>query len=61
MTIDDLKRALVEVKQICYRNSPQCEGCPFNLAEDDDAFCRINDFPEDWWVDGWKEDTHATD
>lgn len=60
MTIDDLKRALVEVRDYCRHRGEtveyQCSDCPFN-----GDWCRINDTPEFWAVDAWKEDTHETD
>lgn len=54
-TIDDLKRALVEVRDICAASWVDCVKCPlFNQ----NAFeCPIqNRFPSNWEVDHWKED-----
>lgn len=55
MTIDELKRALVEVRDICAASWVDCvERCPlFNHK----AFeCPIqNRFPSNWEVDDWKE------
>ena len=54
MTIDDLKRALVEVRDICAASWVDCMKCPlFNQ----NAFeCPIqNRFPSNWEVDQWKD------
>ena len=58
MTIDDLKRALVEVREIC-RQRAQCGGCQFDNEKSNS--CPIMDRPDKWDIDDWKEDTHATD
>lgn len=56
MTIDELKRALVEVSKLCAGRANTliypCTGCPFN-----DGRCRIDNDPEFWDVDDWKEDS----
>lgn len=57
MTIDDLKRALMEVSVICKKHD-DCDGCPFN-AERRFA-CPLKDFPERWKIDFCEEDTHET-
>lgn len=55
MTIAELKRALVGVRDFCRNRGEtiryQCSDCPFN-----GSWCRINDTPEFWAVDDWKED-----
>lgn len=60
MKIADLKRALYEVKEFCsWREVSKdypCHGCPFNKEH-----CRIDNPPEFWDVDEWKEDSNATD
>ena len=61
MTIDDLKRALVEVRSECMKHSTPvngewCTECPF--FSDEYAGCPINTEPMDWLVDDWKEDAH---
>lgn len=54
MTIDELKRALVEVQNHCANYLlPECCGCPF---ADPDGFCMMTGLPEYWEVDEWKED-----
>ena len=59
MSIDDLKRALVEVKRICDSNpSVFCDGCDFS---DKYGFCNLRGGPFNWDVDDWKEETHETD
>lgn len=54
MTIDDLKRALVEVSEIC-KNLTGCIGCPFDSGK---WYCPIQGLPNKWHVDELKEDTH---
>lgn len=57
LTISDLKRALVEVRDVCAAKWVDCTECPIF---DQDAFgCPIqNRFPSNWEVDCWKEDVH---
>lgn len=56
MTIDELKRALVEVRGVCTGRQATlvypCDGCPFN-----DEHCRIDNPPEFWDIDDWKEES----
>ena len=57
MMIEELKRALVEVKGICLKNDvchgclfyDTTYGCPFEMAL----------YPAFWAVDDWKEDSNA--
>lgn len=69
MTIEELKRALVEVRDIC-RSKLTCYDCPFSdrKRRKDVYYCPIkfvskeaNDiyFPEEWDVDDWKEDSNG--
>ena len=64
MTIDELKRALVEVKKIC-REHESCSNCEFSLclnskfgvyscklAPSFDDAC----IPDEWEIDDWKEE-----
>ena len=53
-TIDDLKRAMVEVKKICQQRT-QCDGCPFDRPCA--STCPMNYLPCDWMIDDWKEHT----
>jgi hypothetical protein len=66
MTIDELKRALVEVSELCA--NVKCSSCP--LAKRDDAnvpYCTLienedgirHDYPREWEVDDWKEDSNG--
>lgn len=55
-TIDDLKRALVEVATICSRYEPTCgvTSCPF--WSDNRKDCALTSYRPDFWdVVGWKE------
>lgn len=64
MTIEELKRALVEVKEICQTH--KCSKCPLYktngiycpLIEGEDG---VLDCPGEWDIDDWKEDSNATD
>lgn len=59
MTIEELKRALVEVSTHCKNYPlPECYGCPF---ADSDGFCNLTSHPAYWDVDDWEEDSNATD
>lgn len=65
MTIDELKRALVEVRKIC-RNNLSCWNCGFRKGYDSCPLARIDNagnpfMPEDWEFDGWEEDSNETD
>lgn len=68
MTIDDLKRALVEVREICASN--ECIICPFHKKDDANVpYCPMQEDadglelyqPVYWEIDDWEEDTHETD
>lgn len=62
MTIEELKRALVEVRDICKgrRFCLEPEMCPFWNTEV--GGCAIDSlFPHEWFVDDWKEDSNETD
>lgn len=53
MTIDELKRALVEVKRICTQE--HCHSCPFQT----NAYkCKLRLLPIEWDIDDWMEDDH---
>lgn len=62
-SIVDLKRALVEVKELC--GNIRCKDCPFHKTDEanipycpmheDEEGTNIN-HPEDWIIDDWKED-----
>ena len=56
--IDELKRALVEVREMCL-NRTFCDGCPFKNERIN--FCPIQNRPDEWDVDNFKEDTHEAD
>lgn len=53
MTIDEIKRALVEVRDIC-KHRTQCGGCPFDNEKSNS--CPIMDRPDEWDIDDWKDD-----
>lgn len=65
MTIDELKRALVEVRELCVNK--HCSACPFHKTEEDSniPYCPMYedmngnnaDYPGVWDIDDWKEDT----
>lgn len=60
MTISDLKRALVEVRQIC--RTGKCCSCPFSQKANGAVCCRLADEDESWvpyaWqIDDWKVDS----
>lgn len=63
MTIDELKRALVEVRDICAERR-ECYGCPFEIDLPDRHICRLSPklytgiLPEYWELDDWKEDSN---
>lgn len=57
MTIDELKRALVEVKKIC-NHTRNCKECPF--YELPDFGCRLDIFPHSWFTSEWEVDLNAT-
>lgn len=51
MSIDDIKRALIEVKNFCEHN--QCYKCPFSRVGRD--VCRLSRNPLNWAIDDWGE------
>lgn len=51
-TVDDLKMALLQVREICRRRT-FCDGCPFDNEKS--PFCLITNRPEEWNIDDWKE------
>ena len=51
MTIDELKRALVEVKRICTQE--HCYSCPFKISTNK---CGLRLLPIEWDIDDWMED-----
>lgn len=53
MTIDELKRALVEVSEIC-KKLTGCYECPFDTGK---WYCTMQRLPKDWRVDELKEDS----
>lgn len=57
MTIDELKRALVEVRDMCARTGwcNKSIGCPF-WCERTEGCSLDHMYPENWDVDDWKED-----
>ena len=67
LTISDLKRALVEVKELCVRT--ECNACPLHKTEKGTIilYCplymnmdyEVVMFPFMWDIDDWKEDEHA--
>ena len=69
MTIDDLKRALVEVRDICMNAC--CSKCPIAKMNENTGipFCPLNETedgfdirsPMDWDIDEWMEDTNEAD
>ena len=67
MTIAELKRALLEVKEIC-KDSDTCNVCPFaskDTTHTGVVMCRLSDdeyemfTPLCWEVDDWKEDSNG--
>lgn len=68
MTIDELKRALVEVKRTCI-NTDRCIDCPFGWQYDNPAgcvTCRLSSDTEEmflplaWDVDEWEDTPEPT-
>lgn len=61
MTIDDLKRALVEVQNLCvthFGKQDTCDGCPCRIVRGDSWYgCRLKS-PDSWDIDDWKEDAN---
>ena len=61
MSIEDLKRALVEVKRLCAERE-YCYDCPFGKDYSDRHICCLSPqlytpTPENWPIDDWKEDS----
>lgn len=54
MTIEKLKKAVLEIIRICEKQEV-CRKCPF---WDDDLECRLRQ-PMCWWTADWKEDSNA--
>lgn len=60
MTIEDIKRALVEVSELCMNN--KCSSCPFAKRDDANAtYCPLTYLPSDWDVDDFEEDSNDTE
>lgn len=70
MTIDELKRALVEVRDMCRKT--KCIKCPLRKTEEvpycplhEDEYGIIFEYPAAWDIDDWKEEaqdaTQGTD
>ena len=56
MAINDLKRALVEVRDICAASRVDCTECI--LFDQKEFQCPIqNTYPSNWDVDHWKENS----
>ena len=53
--IERLKRALLEVREIC-RNVTYCPECPFFDKEAN--ICPLNYDTNSWHIDDWKEDSN---
>ena len=56
MTIDDLKRALVEVRELCLHQAVCSPQCPLFITNYGGCPMKYMDFPEEWPVRDWKED-----
>jgi hypothetical protein len=62
MTIEDLKRALVEVRGLCRQY--HCAECPIQMEYCGDEYCPLMEtedgfdvhFPKDWAIDDWEDD-----
>jgi hypothetical protein len=52
MSIEDIKRAMVEVKNICDHH--ECYECPFR--KDNSGKCRLNLYPLHWETDDWEDE-----
>ena len=62
LTISDLKRALVEVRELCAR--VKCTDCPLKKCDDASVeYCPLVEnehgfrfeYPVEWDIDDWKE------
>lgn len=64
MRINVLKRALMEVQNIC-NNRVGCEDCPFTKDHGETCFFDVHHneelvtFPFEWSFEDWKEDSNA--
>ena len=56
LTIFDLKRALVEVREMCIHG--ECYTCPFKVNT---CHCKLLFLPVSWEIDDWKEDSDDTE
>ena len=69
MTIEELKKALVEVHNICKSHEEDCADCPFGADTSNAHICYLSPslyddtIPEKWAVSGWAfegmEDSHG--
>lgn len=55
MTIYDLKRALVEVSEVCLGQAVCSPQCPLFVAKYGGCPMKFTEFPEEWAVSDWKE------
>lgn len=59
MTIEELKKALVEVHKICKSHEEDCADCPFGADTSNAHICYLSPslyddtIPEKWAVSGW--------
>ena len=51
MSVDDIKKALVELKEFC--GNHRCYDCPFRRV---DSVCRLNRDPLNWAIDDWEDE-----
>ena len=58
MTIDELKRALMEVREICDAHPYCSQKCPFYMQLSDCCPMKFKNYPENWDIDDWKEDSN---
>lgn len=68
MTIDELKRALVEVRELC-AHTTKCVACPLHKNEKgstipycplyEDMYGMAVQLPNMWDIDDWKEDSNG--
>lgn len=52
MTIDELKRAMVEVSELC-KKLTGCSECPFDTGK---WYCTMQGLPNEWRVDELMEE-----
>ena len=58
MTIEEMKRAAVELSEFC-RYRVRCTRCPFGVPEPKSMGlyrCRLSDEPADWDVEDWSDE-----